>query len=1407
MRVERYELRPTGDEFTLIIHLDQGLYEFGDEFQRNTFKKKEEYNQFLRKLVHENFPNLKIVTVKVMVGSLIVSSLYVSPSRTFANAIQDEYQVESTIKHDLYTVQQGDSLSVIAKKFDISVDLLKDTNGLKSDLIFVGQQLQLPFYSYAVVKGDTISLIAKRFQVSQEDLITYNRLQGDTIYSGQILRIPVNHIEEVTTNEEVVEPVVKENSTTYIVLSGDSLSVIAKRYGVTVNDIKALNGMESDRIFVGQKLLIPQPITEEPRIEEETVEDIIPVTYTVVSGDSLSVIAKHYSVTVNDIISLNGMESDRIFVGQTLYIPQVIEEETGVIVDETTPEENVTVTYTVVSGDSLWTIANRFGVTVTDIQSMNGLTTDRIFIGQTLRIPQKNIVEEKIVEPEFLYFEPVNQQNETTYHINGKAGSDMIVSLTFTDTKGENVKEELRSGLNGVFTGTLNLQSLDDGDILLTAYTMNDEGNKSEEISATILKETQIDIPLIETSGYVNSESQFNYLFYGTGKKDAAVTISIEDESGNRVEEDTITQANGEFVLPIDLSRLNDSLLTVNIHQKDRVGNVSEQKFLSIRKDTGIPAIPIVKELPIINNQNETRFSVAGLAEPNAKLTLKVVQNGQTIKNISGTTIENGEFDLQMDASELEDGEYTFEITQQDEAGNMSEVVQIVTEKITTTPEIIVKDIPVINSANDGDFTVSGTTEPDSIVEVSISDGLTTLYSDSLSDVDGNFLIPFNVHSLKDGTITVLIETINPSGNRSEEFEQQIQKDTLAPIELTVHDLNAIHSTNQTEYSISGESAEDNTVLLLEATDGINVVVAEMNTNQGPFEFRVDVSELEDGPIHFTLIQEDQFLNRTDPVTYTVEKDTNVISPEIFHNGYIIENEQIFYTVRGIVEPLSTILITVHNNDGEVIFSESRMASETGHFNVLFNGDEFGNGEQLSYSINQTDQFGNTSEFVQPTPLSYKVVSGDTLSQIARRYNTTVAAIKTVNRITSDVIYIDQMLRLPMTASERVNLGYLYFGDPKQFTEQVTRTEQSMNVVSPSYFDINTDGTLKLTYQVDRNFVSNMHAMGIRVVPFLSNHWDRSLGRAMLANPEQSVQQIAQAIQQYNLDGINVDIENINDQDREQFTNFVRLLRETLPPSKEVSVAVAANPNGWTTGWHGAYDYTELAKYADYLMLMTYDESYPGSSPGSVASFNWVERSIQYAISKGVGRDQIVVGLPHYGRYWIEGQTSGGYGISNVQIESMFKIHEHIVTYDESSQSAKATVTIKDTDPKTYILGTALKPGTYTIWYENEQALKAKASLVQKYNLRGLGHWSIGQEETSVWNTYPTWTNQSNVIEVGHNYNAEQNEDVQLYTVEAGDSLYLLAKQFGTTIDALKESNQLAGDTVYIGQILTIPTK
>lgn len=330
---------------------------------------------------------------------------------------------------------------------------------------------------------------------------------------------------------------------------------------------------------------------------------------------------------------------------------------------------------------------------------------------------------------------------------------------------------------------------------------------------------------------------------------------------------------------------------------------------------------------------------------------------------------------------------------------------------------------------------------------------------------------------------------------------------------------------------------------------------------------------------------------------------------------------------------------------------------------------------------------------------------------------------------------------LSQAKEEKYNMSYIYFGDNSTYSSYVESTKGSLDEISPNYYNLTDEGNLESTTAIDESFVEEMHAQGVKVMPFLSNHWDRAKGINALSNREALAQQLTDSIMELNVDGIQVDLENLTEVQKDAYTDFVRLLRAKLPENKTIAVAVAPNPFWTEKGWQGSYDYRNLAEYADYLLIMAYDESYTGSDPGPVASGNFVEKSIQYALER-VPKDKIVLGIPFYGRYWDNDQNYGGYAVSSNKIEKIVQEYNGVVEFDPVTKSAKATVTIKKGDPKpTVAWNRTLDSGTYTIWYENTQSIEYKLSLVQKYDLKGAGSWSLGQEPDHLWDYYTSWLN------------------------------------------------------------------
>ena len=219
---------------------------------------------------------------------------------------------------------------------------------------------------YTVQKGDSLWKIANKFGITVEELKNLNNLKTNTITVGQNLKVKLDEEKPV------------EDYLIYTVKSGDSLWKIANKYNTTVDTLMNINNLKGTTLTINQQLLIPK--TE--NIEIDVKEEPKGIEYTVKAGDSLSKIANSYGITVDRIKSANKLTGNTIYVGQKLLIPV-----SDTKVEEKEPTTSAGINYIVVKGDNLYTIANKYGVSVNDIKSLNNLSSNTLQIGQILKIP------------------------------------------------------------------------------------------------------------------------------------------------------------------------------------------------------------------------------------------------------------------------------------------------------------------------------------------------------------------------------------------------------------------------------------------------------------------------------------------------------------------------------------------------------------------------------------------------------------------------------------------------------------------------------------------------------------------------------------------------------------------------------------------------------------------------------------------------------------------------------------------------------------------------------------------------------------------------------------------------------------------------------------------------------------
>ena len=203
---------------------------------------------------------------------------------------------------------------------------------------------------YVVKKGDSLWSIARANGLTVDELKSLNNLSSNVLHVGDTLLISSAD----STGDD-------GNDNYYVVDSGDTLWSIARKYNLSVNELKALNNLSSNVLSVGQRLIVGK----------ESSND-----YVVSAGDTLWAIARKFNVSVDDIKALNNLSSNNLSIGMILKIP--------LYSNKQNEETNV---YVVKSGDSLWSIARMFNSTVDEIKSLNGLKSNVLRIGQRLVVP------------------------------------------------------------------------------------------------------------------------------------------------------------------------------------------------------------------------------------------------------------------------------------------------------------------------------------------------------------------------------------------------------------------------------------------------------------------------------------------------------------------------------------------------------------------------------------------------------------------------------------------------------------------------------------------------------------------------------------------------------------------------------------------------------------------------------------------------------------------------------------------------------------------------------------------------------------------------------------------------------------------------------------------------------------
>lgn len=286
-----------------------------------------------------------------------------------------------------------------------------------------------------------------------------------------------------------------------------------------------------------------------------------------------------------------------------------------------------------------------------------------------------------------------------------------------------------------------------------------------------------------------------------------------------------------------------------------------------------------------------------------------------------------------------------------------------------------------------------------------------------------------------------------------------------------------------------------------------------------------------------------------------------------------------------------------------------------------------------------------------------------------------------------------------------------------------------INVVSPTWFSM-VDGKGNVKSKADPAYVKWAHGQGMQVWGLFNNSFDPDLTSEALASFENRLTTILQMLHYaklYDLDGINIDYENVYTKDGENLTQFMRELRP-LAEEQGLIVSIDVTPKSNSEMWSAFLDRRALAEVVDYLVLMAYDEHWAASPvAGSVASLPWVRSSVTRILEEDdVPPSKLILGIPLYTRVWTETVKDGKTEVNSKAIgmdKAQQIIAEKKLKPRFSEETEQNYVEYKD------------KEGLHRIWLEDAESLKRRVEVAKSMKLAGIATWTRAFASDEAWET------------------------------------------------------------------------
>lgn len=393
--------------------------------------------------------------------------------------------------------------------------------------------------------------------------------------------------------------------------------------------------------------------------------------------------------------------------------------------------------------------------------------------------------------------------------------------------------------------------------------------------------------------------------------------------------------------------------------------------------------------------------------------------------------------------------------------------------------------------------------------------------------------------------------------------------------------------------------------------------------------------------------------------------------------------------------------------------------------------------DSLNRKMIVADSAKNNNVKYKPTGISRtvdKLKKGDNIVIVQDSEDNGWVKIRTDNGklgyIKEDTIANETNVRENLTISKKVpktvSMIWDYINEDYGVAPSRTEKIEGVNVVSPTFFTLTRLGKGEIRENVGESgkaYIQWAHNNGYKVWPSISNNSYIETTSEIMNDyklRQGLINRIISAVVKYNLDGINIDFENMYEKDKELFSRFII---ELAPRLNEIGAVLSIDvtaPDGSET-WSMCYDRHTLGKIADYLVFMAYDQHGDSSTTeGSNAGYDWIEVNLKKFVGtqEEVDSNKIILAVPFYTRSW--------YRDSNGELKNK--------TLNMDNREIPSDINkVWDDNVKQYI-GEYTKDGKkHKVWIEDEKSIKEKLSLIEKYNLAGAAYWQKGMEPDSIW--------------------------------------------------------------------------